>query len=369
MRRKKVALMTIFQVPNYGSVLQAYASLRVLSLLGHDSTIINYRYPNSWHYGRGWKHPGLISRLKERVGRMLNIRNGKVQNSLEDFRKKHLHLTQKFADYDALLSHDWRDTVLISGSDQIWNARYLYGDKAFLLGFAPENIRKVSMASSFAAKEIAHEYTAKYRELLGQYAALSVRETNGVHIINSQLGIKREARVMLDPTLLLPFKEWCDLAVQPAESRKRFVLLYELTYSFRVDDYLAKAAQAMKKRYECEQIISFGDLDHIPGTISRRGCSVGEFISLFRDATVVVTNSFHGTAFAVNAARPLVAVTPGTDDDRQSTLLTALGINHCAVTTDTPIDRLNPEYDKAAVEARLNDLRQADLEWLATALG
>ena len=42
----KIALMTIFQVPNYGSVLQAFATQTVLEKLGYECDVINYNYPN-----------------------------------------------------------------------------------------------------------------------------------------------------------------------------------------------------------------------------------------------------------------------------------------------------------------------------------
>ena len=38
----KIGLVTIFDVPNYGSVLQAFATKKVLELLGNDVSTINY---------------------------------------------------------------------------------------------------------------------------------------------------------------------------------------------------------------------------------------------------------------------------------------------------------------------------------------
>ena len=49
----KIGLMTIFQVPNFGSVLQAYATQKVLENLGHECKVINYKFPNDWHYQNG----------------------------------------------------------------------------------------------------------------------------------------------------------------------------------------------------------------------------------------------------------------------------------------------------------------------------
>ena len=49
----KAAILTIFRVSNYGSVLQAYASQCLMERMGYDCVMIDYRYPNDWHYGKG----------------------------------------------------------------------------------------------------------------------------------------------------------------------------------------------------------------------------------------------------------------------------------------------------------------------------
>ena len=42
----KIGVITIFAVPNYGSVLQTYATQLVLENEGCECQIINYKHPN-----------------------------------------------------------------------------------------------------------------------------------------------------------------------------------------------------------------------------------------------------------------------------------------------------------------------------------
>lgn len=373
----KIALMTIFQVPNYGSVLQTYATQCVLARLGHECKIINYKYPNEWHFNRGWERPNLYKSFRSRMARLLNKGNGKMENAVRKFRKRYMNFTKEFALYDELAAYDWHDTILVSGSDQVWNARYLKGDKAFMLGFAPADVRKVSLASSFASNSLPPEYMESYRKLLGEYSALSVREQNGVEIIKGQLGLPYEPYVMFDPTLLLSFDEWMQLTHTPERKENTpadgdYLLVYELTYSFDSSKKIAEALRTIASRYGCRTVVTLGDgvtahhsaqgltLD----VVDKNGCSPEEFIRLFAGAKVVITNSFHGTAFAVNAGRPLVAVTPGTSDDRQVTLLNALGITSCAVSVKVSDTDINPEYDTQKAQALLAQKRQEDLAWI-----
>lgn len=360
---KRIALMTIFQVPNYGSVLQAYASQQVLCSLGFDCEIINYRYPNHWHHRHGWQKPSPLARIRQHVASALNVGNGKVRNSLEDFRKTHLRLTREFKDYEDLSSYDWSGHILVTGSDQVWNPRFLKGDKAFMLGFAPQDVRKVSMSSSFACRSLDDTHIRKYHDYLGQYSAFSVRERNGASIITDQLNLEHDVHVMLDPTLLLPFSKWTELT-PGGDTGLPYVLLYELTYSFDTKGYVTRLAEAMRQRFGCDRIITLGGARTVADAMDKHGCSVGEFLKLFRDATVVVTNSFHGTAFAVNAGKPVLSVIPDIGDDRQTTLLSTLGLRHCAVPVGTDPELTDPSYEVESEQALLNQKRVSDMEWL-----
>lgn len=46
---KKIGVITMHRVQNFGSVLQAYALSEKLNGLGTDCEIIDYQYPNAFH--------------------------------------------------------------------------------------------------------------------------------------------------------------------------------------------------------------------------------------------------------------------------------------------------------------------------------
>ena len=52
---KKVGIITVHRLPNWGSVLQAYALQKIISKLGFDVENIDYKYPNEFHWARGKK--------------------------------------------------------------------------------------------------------------------------------------------------------------------------------------------------------------------------------------------------------------------------------------------------------------------------
>lgn len=88
-------------------------------------------------------------------------------------------------------------------------------------------------------------------------------------------------------------------------------------------------------------------------------------ISLFANASLVVTSSFHGTAFALNFGVPLVSVVPdNVGDDRQTSLLKACGAENCIAKIDSEIETIQPQYDITVVKDKLENLRQDSINWI-----
>ena len=46
---RKVGILTMHQVRNYGSFAQAYATCRCIENLGYETELIDYTYPNEAH--------------------------------------------------------------------------------------------------------------------------------------------------------------------------------------------------------------------------------------------------------------------------------------------------------------------------------
>ena len=65
---KKIGIITVHRLPNWGSALQGYALQKVVESLGFACECINYLYPNPWHVERGsWKRS--VPPLKTRIAR------------------------------------------------------------------------------------------------------------------------------------------------------------------------------------------------------------------------------------------------------------------------------------------------------------
>ena len=364
----KTGIVTIYDVPNYGSVLQAYATQQLLTGLGCEPVFIEYDRTNKWYTEHAHiKQSSALRKFARKLG--LKPEHRKILH-LNAFKRKFFNKTRVFKDLDDLQRESWEDfDTFVVGSDQVWNPRYLVGDSVFMLSFAPDRAKKISIASSFASSELPEEYVAKFKRYLSRFDAISVRETNGLKIVKEQLGLNLEPRLLLDPTLLLSGAQWSECLRIKQKPKRKYILAYMLTYAFEPRPYIYDVIRRFKNDTGFDVLALEGYSKSVPQDLRMQDkcdSSVPDFVNLFANAEIVITSSFHGTAFAVNYSKPVISIIPSGGDDRQLSLLQTLGISHCAVSIGTPVEELNPYYDADKVQQHLQDIRKENINWIRT---
>lgn len=362
----KICLATIYQVPNYGSVLQAYATQKILEELGHKCEILNCNYPSNIRSRKSLK-----ARIYDATLRLGFTAQQRKIRKLQVFKKERFNLSPKYSTYEQITKADWREyDCFVVGSDQVWNSKFTACDPIFHLSFAPKGKKKVSIASSFAADSIQDKYLATYREALSSFDALSVRESNGVSIIQKQLQLEKDVELVLDPTLLLNREEWLRNS-EKSQSEEPFILLYMWTYAFEPRPCIYEVVQSLKEKYSINKVIvleGFCNIDKMHRDSLQAECaedsSIGEFLDLFNRASIVVTSSFHGTAFAINFSKPLISIVPDGGDDRQSTLLKSVKAETSIFRIGQDPHSANPYYNIAESQRILGELRKRSIDWL-----
>lgn len=364
----KIGLVTIYHVPNYGSVLQTYATQKVLEHLGHECVIIRYNYRNDTFYKKIGRKRNRFKEWQLRIVPFLK------SAKLEKFRNKKLHFSKPFEEYRELLAYNWDSyDAFIVGSDQVWNTKYVLGDPAFLLEFAPKDKRRISFSSSFALKTLPEEYRDLFTRELVKFSALSVREFNGVDIINKELVINKTVKVTLDPTLLLSGTDWLRAIPRSSlQKKKPYILIYQKIYAFDPRPYIFKVIEYFGKKMNADIVVLEGhrELEGLNDPfIDANRSSVPEFIDLFANADLVITSSFHGTAFALNFGKPLISVIPDDKgDDRQSSLLKMVGADNSIVRIGTDLETIDPNYDVEKITTALDNYRKDNINWIKEVL-
>lgn len=345
MGKKTIGIITIHKIHNVGSVLQTYALWKILREAGYSVEIIDYKFPNEYHLSKshntttnGYPKGSFRETLMKAVYAGPLLKQHRLTDSF--LRRMNVSLSDvSYMNREHLLASPPKYDVYISGSDQIWNPRYTNGDDIFLLSFASENAQKISYASSFGVNSLPKSICSEFAKYFNRYEKISVREASGVSILKQEFS--KESVCVLDPTLLLNSGQWKNaLRIKEPINKNPYIFCYFLNYSFDAFPYAEEFAMHMHKATGLKLIFGGRPPKQFITTGGKYRVGIGpeDFVSLVANATLVITTSFHGTAFAVNMNKPVYSIVDSsTRDDRLSTFLRELGLNSRIVQLNSPL--------------------------------
>jgi hypothetical protein len=328
----KIKTITCHDVYNHGATLQAYALMTYLKKLGHDVEIVNYLPPylrirtNLLSVSSNWIDRPLIFKLAYLVGKIpvrLLWPFFSCKKSFDLFSKRYLCVTKRcYRTHKQLCKNPPEADLYIAGSDQIWNTAYNNGrDPVFYLDFGSEETVRASFAASFGLGNVLEPFVPFVKEKLGKLNWISVREQNGLEIIRS-FGF--EGYHVCDPVFLLDRDDWnviCKEGVKPEEP-------YILIYDFEARDEFKEFVEGLAKSLGLSifSIDNYNRCSYADCDFYKSGPD--DFISLIKNAELVVSNSFHATAFSIIFGTKFFALPRLKDkvNSRMESLLTSCGL-------------------------------------------
>lgn len=348
-------------VVHHGSVLQAYATQLLFERLGHDVTIIDYKYPNRWQEEHGMHifYPSLKTRIAQCFGLKAKYRKRK---KILRFMTKYYRLTRKYSDKNELKANPPSFDIYVTGSDQVWNPRFTYADPAYFFIFEPAGSNIMSFSSSFACNSLNDDVARKYKEYLSRYKFISVRENQGAKIVYNLLG--KVPPVTLDPTLMINTTEWSKF-IKPSSRKGDYIFMYMLDYAFDPKPYIFELAKYFSEKYD-KQVISTSKIptEYNINCSVRQNVGIEDFLTLISNSFMVITSSFHGVAFSVNFGIPIIGIVKSNaGDDRISSLLHNVGLRKSIAIIGTPASELMPFYDSTKEQTKLDTLRQSSKKY------
>ncbi len=335
-----IGILTFHRASNFGAVLQAYALNAYIGENGGSSEIINY-YCKSVEEAH---NPGLTIG-KVGLVRGIKILHNKIRKyrSFEEFRNRSFSFKDR-VDHNSIGTVSGRYTSFIAGSDQVWSPEFAGGDDTYLLSFT-DCPRKYSYAASFGT--VTDDEVGSYADKLSGFSTVSVREKTICERLQ-KAGIF--ARTDVDPTFLLNGKRWGELAAPIKEDN--YILIYTVQPPVKLLDYARElsAKSGCKIVYLNNEHRANKDIPHV------RFASPEEFLGWIRNASYVLTNSFHGTAFSLifNKNFKVELETKKKRNTRSEDLVKSLGLDKsilCGSGADFEFD-----YDWESVHAGLDTM-------------
>lgn len=372
----KLAILTLPLHNNFGGIIQAWALQTVLERMGHSvdviDDVINRPAPRSiaawkavWIYP--WRAIGKFTGRSQKPIRWEYVQRQiwlRARRSLLPFIRRNIHI-RNLDSITELRESDYDGYVF--GSDQVWRPSYIngvYGGEvrnlfgAFCKGWS---VRRVAYAPSFGLDSVCEFTEAQLCDianLLADFDAVSVREDSGMALLRNEFGV--EACHVLDPTMLLTKSDYLELiaGVSPSEACGS-VMTYILDPAAQKQNVANAVARKMGLAKYGTALAGYGE-----PTITME-----EWLSAFRDAEFVVTDSFHASVFSILFGKPFVVVgNSSRGQARISSLLRMCGLEHHFVESQDSLGAVPGDYViPPSVQYRLIELRNASMRFLTEA--
>lgn len=280
-----ICIITVYNSENCGSFLQAYALKAVLEKFGHNVYFLERNKKDTSH--------SLKLHIKDSIKKLLQFQFEDCKNIWKRYqafsKAQELFTTTNKAEN----IYNEMDCFII-GSDTVWNLDSEYFSKNIDIYFGKNITSKkiityaVSVANTPKDKFINNKTAV---ECAHKISDISVRDDATYKIVKDVFN--RDSSIVCDPTLLLNKNDYNLLAKGNPGFDNSPILIY---YFGNLPDNSVKQIKKLREKTG-KRIISFGQY--------RAWCDINLpfdpylFIQCYRDCSFVITNTFHGTIFAL----------------------------------------------------------------------
>lgn len=355
----RIGILTHPLESNYGGILQNYALQEVLRKMGHD--------PITLRTGK----TTYIIWLKRIIKNIINKVKGKNasfplipfiyekrQSGIESFIRQHIKTTEKLFWYSPSLIDKYQLEALCVGSDKSWASYFKHIEDMFFAFARGFDIIKFSYAPSFGTDkwEFNAEQTEKCRELVKSFTGVSVREHSGVKLCKDYLNA--DAKWLIDPTLLLSADDYSFLCENIKRKKTDFILAYILNYTDEKKKYIKKVSLSLNK-----EVVFIQAENKVRSTDT-----VEKWISLFRDAHFVITDSFHGTIFSLLFHKDFISLANplrGIERFKSLSEMFALGNN---ILMKIPEEFSQTKIDWATIDTEIQKRQKESIDFVKDSL-
>lgn len=350
---KKIGIMSMQRIINYGSYLQAYGLYNTIRQLGYDVEFIDYHYECSLVKS---KKNGLLKKLKKNI------------NIIKFYKRKKQYINFKKSIKDALkplnvtenYNYNKKIDTLVIGSDEVFNCLqgYPVGYSLELFGKNFESSKIISYAASFGytTLDMLKDYNIDddISQLLKKFYKISVRDENSKKIVETLTGIK--PIVSFDPVIISDYSD----KIKSVKPDDNYIILY--AYQGRISKSEGKYIKEFAKKHN-KKIISLGFYQEI----ADKNIAVSPFdvLNYFKFADYIITDTFHGTIFSIKMNNKFCTIVRDSNFNKLNSLLKSLSQTDRIVYNLDDIERLyNTEVDYVKTNNIIQKAKEDTINYL-----
>lgn len=268
-KKYDAALLTQFNVMNYGSALVAYAANQIIKELGCSILMIN----------------------KDLNG----FDNDNPENRSLEFARKHYNISKFYAKDDSCYELNKIVDKFIVCSDTMWWDTEYAKDYAYL-DFVNSDKTKISFATSFAHNSLNMDEDSIRRRkfLFKRFNSISTREAVGVKHLKDTFDT--DGIHLYDPTLIADKTIFDDLANNSSLNDTNFVFAYMLDLTPEKENLAKFISEKLDKKLILISNMRYKGDSKIA---QKENLSIEDFVYLCKNADFIIADSFHGTCFSV----------------------------------------------------------------------
>lgn len=386
---KKIALVTCYFQPNYGSQLQALATQMICDKMKwpNETICIDGLKPEinrakyKYFLSRIWDintikdkmatvKKGFAKKINGTYAQHLSIRDRRFDR----FASSQFRLSQRYNSKEELGTNADQYSAFIVGSDQLWLPSNISADY-YTLNYVPngKGVRKIAYATSFGVSSLPSRQAQLAKEFLPKLDSVMVREESGRKLVQNL--IQKDVPVVCDPTLLFTAEEWNSHIPQKKIVQEPYILCYFLGNN---PTHRAWAKQLSKKTG-----LKIVQLPHLDEYVKKDegfadyplyDIDPFDFVSLIRDADYVLTDSFHCTVFSTlfqkqfNTFRRYSSDGAVSTNGRLYSLLESFGLSHRMLSGNESLENSASKIDFPAVLSKVEQMRKESTELLISAV-
>lgn len=315
-------LLTLYCLPNYGSLLTAYALSKTISNIGFSNQIIHYG--NLYGYGKS-------------------------------FVKKYLKLTKRCINNKDFTSLNNLTDTFILGSDNLldFSSATLGFTSRSLLNFANENKKKIMISGSLGnwdGTTKTQEEKDYIRSLLSRFEYISTREEKGKNVFKTEYDI--EADWINDPVFYLEYSDYEELIKNADLNITENTIMNYILYP---NNETEKMVNFLKEKYNaCE--VKFAGNENVSS--DNKNDSVENWLYAIKNSKIIITDSFHCICFALIFNKPFICIKNTHATVRFTSLFNKLGINVKLTETLDDIKENEESLDFQKVNENIKTIRE-----------
>lgn len=363
----KIGILTFWNVPNYGTFLQAYALQKIVSKIKMNDDVRQIAYLNDKHYKMYYALFNTTFRFgffdpRTYVNAVKRGLSGKIRE-LKPFLNYYNDYICHTNTFDGIeLKNEKFDTVIL-GSDIVWDYSIdFFGNDIFLFGNSLNCNNIISYAASFGTIKDSVICPSFVKDGLNKLASISVRDENSQNLVRKYVG--KESEIVCDPTFLWNFMEDNNI---PEIGHKKYIIVYGSNFSKDLIDGCIRFAQKNNLKIICLDSLD-DNFDWCDENVKQNKLNPFQWLAYFKNAECIFTCTFHGLMFGLIFKKRIVFSPTQFILDKASSLIAFLNLEDVLVKFNSFENKAEWSWDYSKIDVKINELKQKSMDFLIKSL-